>query len=615
MGPIVTLRRRSLRRLCSAHAVAIAVAWAAEASAQVTLQLAVEPPQPAAGQLFHIVYGVSMQGGAPAIVEPLTMPPGLEVLSRPDPPAVPAGMMMGGGMFMFRSSVTYVVRALRPGRYVVRNAMARSPEGRTLTQLAPLVINVGRASANPSPPPDPGFNNPFPGLFDPLEPPEPPQPVMPTGPDVPPDGTLTGAVASPAGFLRAVVDVPNPYVGQQVIYRAFIYAPANEVGCEPLHEATLDGFWSEVLMEPRQVCAQRWIPQRVGTWSMTAGMVRRIALFPTHAGRLEIGPLRMGVEYIEGDGFFGRRRRVEMATPAMVVEAREPPMEGRPPGYVPGTIGPLSITAAIDRAEFPVGETATLTVRASGNGYLGSVTLPAPRGVEGLRVLPGSSRAAVDRNAEPLRGDVVNEYRVVADRPGRFTPPTLTVPWFDPASGRYQVSQVVLPVVVATGAARAAEPTSDPQDPSVALEGLQRDVSLAPSTSWFTTPLRVWGTLSVVPGAVLLAGLGLGLKKWSRARRAVQAQTAKNDPRSLLAQADAALAAGDAAGALGLGARALERAGRGAAGADEALKQRAQEARATCDGLRFAGAAVDRDAVAAALREVRSVVEAMEAVA
>ena len=42
---------------------------------------------------------------------------------------------------------------------------------------------------------------------------------------------------------------------------------------------------------------------------MTAGMVRRIALFPTHAGRLEIGPLRMGVEYIEGDGFFGRRRR------------------------------------------------------------------------------------------------------------------------------------------------------------------------------------------------------------------------------------------------------------------------------------------------------------------
>ena len=123
----------------------------------------------------------------------------------------------------------------------------------------------------------------------------------------------------------------------------------------------------------------------------------------------------------------------------------------------------------------------------------------------------------------------------------------------------------------------------------------------------------MWGTLSAVPGAVLLAGLGYGLRRWSRARRVVKAETAKNDPRSLLAQADAALASGDAAGALGLGARALDRAERGARSLDEALTQRARAAREAGDGLRFAGAAVDRDAVAAALRELRAVVEAMEA--
>jgi hypothetical protein len=489
MGPTASLRRETLLRLCSAHAFALTVAWAAEVRAQVSLQLPVDPPQPGVGEPFRVVYGLSMQGSTPVTVEPLTMPAGLEVLARPAPPSAPAGMMMGGGMFMFRSSVTYLLRASRPGRYVLRNAIARAPDGRIVAQVAPVTVTVSREPSNPSPnAPDPGFNNPFPGLFDPMEPaPQPPEPVLPTGPDVPPDGTLTGAQALPTGFLRAVVDLATPYVGQQVVYRAFIYAPASEAGCEPLHEATLDGFWSEVLMEPRQVCAQRWIPQRVGSWTMTAGMVRRIALFPTHAGRLEIGPLRMGVEYIEGDGFFGRRRRADMATPAIVIEAREPPMEGRPAGYVPGTLGPLSITAAVDRAEVPVGETATLTVRATGNGYLGSVTLPAPRGVEGLRVLPGSSRAAVDRNTDPLRSNVTNEYRVVADRPGRFTLPTLEVPWFDPASGRYQTSQVVLPVIVATGAARAPEETDAADDPTIALEGLQRDVSLAPATSFFTS--------------------------------------------------------------------------------------------------------------------------------
>ena len=261
MGPTASLRRASLRRLCAAHALALTVAWAAEARAQVSLQLSVDPPQPGAGQPFHIVYGLSMQGATPVEVEDLVLPPGLEVLARPAPPSAPAGMMMGRGMFVFRSSVTYVVRAPRPGRYVIRNAIARDPSGRIVARVVPVTVTVSREPGPPAP--DPGFTNPFPGIFDPMDsPPPPPEPALPTGPDVPPDGTLTGAQAAPTGFLRAVVDVPDPYVGQEVIYRAFIYVPANEAGCEPLREATLDGFWSEALLEPRQVCAQRWIPQR-----------------------------------------------------------------------------------------------------------------------------------------------------------------------------------------------------------------------------------------------------------------------------------------------------------------------------------------------------------------
>lgn len=607
----------SLRPRRFALALTAALACSVEARAQTSLQLGVDPPQPAAGAVFRVTYGLTMQGGPPVQVMPLEIPPGLETLGQPQPPQAPAMMMGGGGgMFMMRSSSTYLLRAQRPGRYVIRGARALGPDGRVVTQLAPFTITVTREGSAPRQP-DPDFNNPFPpGIFDPMEPQAPPEPPqLPTGPDVPPDGTLTGAQAQATGFLRAVVDVDTPYVGQQVVFRAFVYVPAQEAGCEPLREATLDGFWSEVLMEPRQVCAERWIPQRVGPWTMTAGMVRRIALFPTHAGRLEIGPLRMGVEYIEGDGFFGRRRRAELTTPALVIEAREPPAEGRPAGYVPGTIGPLSITATLDRPQVPVGETVTLTVRAQGNGYLGSVTLPSPRAVDGLRVLPGSSRSQVDRNAVPLRSEVTNEYRLVADRPGSFTLPPLVVPWFDPSTGRYETARVELPALSATGAARTTTPDEDEaaDDPSIALEGLQRDVPLASTTSFFTTPLRVWGTLSVVPGAVLLAGLGEGLRRWSKARRAVEAETAKNDPRSLLSQADAALKSGDAAGALGLGSRALDRAERGAKAADEALTKRARAAREACDGLRFAGAAADRDAVAEALREVRAVVEAMEA--
>ncbi len=608
----------SLRQRRSATALAVALACSVEARAQVSLQLSVDPPQPAAGVPFRLTYGLTFQGGPSVRVMPLDIPNGVETLGRAEPPQAPAGMMMGGGggMFVMRSSSTYLLRAPRPGRYVVRGARAIDADGHTVAQVGPYTIVVTREGSAPQQAPDPDFNNPFPpGLFDPMEPQAPPEPQIPTGPDVPPEGNLTGAQAQSTGFLRAVVDVERPYVGQQVVFRAFVYVPNSEAGCEPLREATLDGFWSEVLMEPQQQCARRWIPQRVGPWNMWAGMVRRLAVFPTHAGRMEIGPLRMGVEYIESDGgFFGRRRRAELATPSLVVEAREPPTEGRPAGYVPGTIGPLTLTATLDRAQVPVGETATLTIRAQGNGYLGSVTLPSPRAVDGLRVLTGSSRSQLDRNVEPLRSEVINEFRLVADRPGAFTLAPLVVPWFDPATGRYDTTRVELPVLTATGTAQATHDADEAaDDPSIALEGLQRDVPLTSTSSFFTTPLRVWGTLSLVPGAVLLAGFNEALRRWSKTRRTAQAETAKNDPRSLLSQADAALASGDAAGALGLGSRALDRAERGAKALDESLTKRARSAREACDGLRFAGASADREAVAEALREVRAVIEAMEA--
>ncbi len=600
--------RHGAHRLRAGVVAAVVLCAPAAARAQMSLQLQADPPEPAAGQPFRVVYTVALRGAADVHAQPLQVPRGLDVLMNPPPPQAPQ-MIGAGAFFTFRSSVTYVLRAARPGRYVIPGPRAVGNDGHVVVQGPPLTVNVtrtGGTSAQARQAPRDPFDDPFPNLLDPMEPPQPAQaPQRPTGPDVPPEGVLTGVTASAEGFVRVVTDLATPWVGQQVEYRAFVYVPAGEAGCEPLREATLDGFWSESLVEARQQCAARWLPQRVGSWDMTAGMVRRIALFPTHAGRLEIGSLKMGVEYIEGDGFFGRRHRVEMEAPRLVLEAREPPLEGRPPGYVPGTLGPIALRAEIDRAELPVGETATLRVHAQGNGYLGSVTLPAPRAVDGVRVLPGSSHAETDRSVAPLRSEVVNEYRIVADRAGRFTLPALRVPWFDPGTGRYAVGEVVLPVIVATGALRPPEDSEGP-DLATQLAPLVREVPLASSPAFFTTALRVWGVLGAVPLAVLGAFAGTALRRALRVRRAAKESTARNDPQSLLAQADAALAGGDGVAALGLAARALERASRASGTSSEA---KVAEARAACDGLRFAGAAVASDDVAAAVRAVRAVVE------
>ncbi len=348
-----------------------------------------------------------------------------------------------------------------------------------------------------------------------------------------------------------------------------------------------------------------------GGRQMVAGLIRKIALFPTRAGRQEIGGMEVIAEYIEGDGFFGQRRRIQVRSPSVVVEAREPPTEGRPAGYVPGLLGPLAITAELDRPTAPTGETVTLRIHAAGNGYLGAVGLPPPPAVEGVRRHAGASHHEVDKSNEAqVRGTLVAEHLLVAERPGAHPLGVLLVPWFDVASGRYQTATVALPTLTATGAAPERDVDAQREDPTVALDPLVERPSLDPHRSFFTSPRAGVGDGGAAARPARAGGLARGLRRWRDERAAARTETERNDPLALLARCEAALAGGDRAAALELAGRALERARRAydverldAAGR-EALRT-AQEAR---DTLRF-GAEGDAGEVVA---KVRDVVRAME---
>ncbi|MEZ4408131.1 MAG: BatD family protein [Polyangiales bacterium] len=593
----------------------VAAASAARAETRVTVQ--VDPPTPEVGQVFRVVYTLQVNGGGNIAATPLELGD-LDVLSNPGPPQMPQMMVWGGGgMMMFNSSTEYAVRARRPGRYTIRGARAVDRQtGRTVAQSGPVTFTVARAGSAPQV--QPGMPNPMPfpagppGFFPPgmNDDPEPEEPQTYQGVDVPPQGRLTGAVADRSGFLRVAVDNPEPWVGQQVIWRAWIYVPSYEAGCESVREPAFDGFWSEVLFQPQQACAPRWIPQRVGSVTMTAGMTRRVALFPTRAGALTVGPLTMRIEYVEGDAFFGRRRLYEVTSPSLTLTAREPPTEGRPPTWVPGTIGPVTLQASLDRDNAPVGETVTLTVRAQGNGYLGSVGLPPLPAVEGVRVLPGNSRSQNDTSGEDVVGHLTNEYRVVADAPGPHPLGTLRVPWFDPSTQRYQVAEVVLPTLTSTGEAARPDADANREDPTTTLNPLRPSPPLSHHRAWFTTGPRVWGAVLFPPVALALYGVGRWVAlAWTERRRA-RAEGERNDPDALLRQAKAALDKGDTTTALSLAGRALDRAERAAGGAlDDVTKARLRAARQRCDDARFGGAG---DA-AAVLDEARSAVTAAEA--
>lgn len=561
------------------------------AGAVVRVRLQVDPPNPAAGQVFRVVYGISAQNESRSFqATPLDLGT-LQVLSRPMPPSTGDFVMFGGGgpgmQMSMDSNVEYLAIAPRAGRYTLRNAaIIDRATGQVVARQPALTVVVGAADPNaPQPQPQqpqfPGMPG-FPGLpgF-----PEPQAPVAPTGPDVPPDGQLTGASFDPAGFIRVHVDNPNPYVGEPVTYRAWVYIPAYDAGCEPLQEPTVTGFWSENLERPSNLCANRWLPVSVNNQGMGAGMVRRLALYPTRAGELTIGALAMNVEFIVGDSFFGSRRRVRLNSPTLTLSAREAPPEGRPRDYIPGTLGPIALEASLDRERVTAGETATLSIRARGNGYIGSVALPPLREVDGLRVHPAGSRLVTAADTSALTATREDRFAIVPQRAGRFALGSYAVSYFDPRTQRYGEARVELPAIEVTGAAVTRDADADREDPAVALDPFDPGASLRPHRAVFTTAARVWGAVALPGVALALAAIVRALRGLRARRSAEDADRARNDPASLLDAAERAVTAGDLATALSHLGRSIT------------LSRKVMDApelssvQAEADTLRFAGAA------------------------
>lgn len=601
------------------------------ASAVVSLQVVVDPPEPAPGQVFQILYGLQVRNDSPVVATPLVLN-GLEVLSNPGAPQLPQFGMFGGGavQMTMSSQVVYVVRAPRAGRYLIQGARAVDPQSQRVVYQHPPVTLVVRATppggAQPGVQPGmqppqqpafpgfpPGFPSPFPpGMMDPFGQQTPPP--EPTDPDAPPTGALTGAIFNPDGFIRYAVDNPTPYVGQQVTLRAWLYVPAYDAACEPDREPGLNGFWSEILVLNRETCARRWIPQNVNGRPMAAGLVRKIALYPTHAGHLEVGPMAMNAEFIMGDGFMGTRRRMAAQSPSLTLEAREPPASIRPAGYVPGLIGPVTVSASLDRTSVSVGETVTLTLEAVGNGYIGSVGLPAPNVPAGIRSHLGGSTSSLDHNPETPRGTLRVSHLMVPERPGSFAFPFLVVPWFDPVGQRFETTQVPIPTLTVTGTALETDRTPRETDPSLELAPLVGAPSLDAHRPVFTTPTRALLAVLFTPFALLLTALARALTSRLRARREADAARLQHDPLALLEQAQKALGAGEFARATSLAGRALDKARREhqSTSLDADTTALVREAQGAADTARFAGES-DADAARALVEKVARAIERLEA--
>ena len=324
----------------------------------------------------------------------------------------------------------------------------------------------------------------------------------------------------PAGdlFVRAEPSRRSAVVGQQIFVDYVLYFVPSIQPRQTTPTGTWDapGAWREELDVPP---AYPRTVQRGGQ-TLESVTIRRVALFPTRAGALELAPMDFAIDLFREapdpvDDPFGAFFRPfsstfdeeDVTAPGVTIDVSPLP-DGAPPSFS-GAVGQFGLATSVDPRRVGAGDPVEVRLTLTGTGNL--ATLPAPQ----LDVPPSvdvydpSEELELDRKADPLRGRKTFTYTLVPQAGGALDVPPAVWSYYDPSDGRYKTLRSDAIAVEVSGPALAARPA-----PSVSGLLTAADWRAAPrSTGW------LWWVLGGGLAVPLLALLGLAAVRAARERR------------------------------------------------------------------------------------------------
>jgi hypothetical protein len=313
----------------------IAPTSAVRAAAKVETAAGVDRPVVGLGETLVYTIAISSTSGSLQVASPMPGKiDGFDLISQRNAPGIE------GGRATIR--IHYTLRAKKLGTFLLGPGRVTTGDGDISTPLAKVqVVAAGSAPPPPKPAPKPKNKGFFPGPFDDLfpedeffkpPPPPPPEPSAPIDPLARVD-TLPTAPSERHTFVRLAVDDMHPVVGAPIVAKLFVYSQMGAPGVEVRKVPTVPDFRIAQL----NTKGEKWKPMTIEGQAWNHGLASAWTLYPLRPGKLEIKNVE-AVTTIE-DPFSGRvvQEEVHAAEP-VVVEAVEPPLEGRPPGYVLGDV-------------------------------------------------------------------------------------------------------------------------------------------------------------------------------------------------------------------------------------------------------------------------------------
>lgn len=285
-----------------------------------------------------------------------------------------------------------------------------------------------------------------------------------------------------------------------------------------------EGFWREDLDVAQRATMRQEV---INGLRYNVVTLKRVAVFPTRAGELNIEPLRIETEVAlptrsSFNAFFlNNATRFQPATIASAgISIRSKPLPDPSPDAFSGAVGTFSLEAATDRTEIQVGEPFTYTVSFSGRGNIATLDAPAltlPAMVEQYGV---EASDQINRSRSSISGSKAFAYTLIPRSSGTLTLPPVQMAFLNPSTGRFTTLESRPVVLTVTGTASTAGSkiveTAFPANDVAALllqTNLWRSVEAQPLHQ------QTWPYVVLVLPLLLLVGL------FTYRRHAVRLQT------------------------------------------------------------------------------------------
>jgi BatD DUF11 like domain len=451
----------------------------------------------------------------------------LEVLGPDDSPPVRPTFVMPTGLTVLRQSVgttqrvqfgangasrrmgiqmTWIVSARTPGDYTIGPVDALIGSRKTRSNGVRIhVVAVGKGPQRAPAATDP-WGSLFPGLVE--EEPEPEPEVTPTE-----SKFALPAARAPLVFLHAKLDRTSAVVGEQVVLDVYAY---EENGIADLrytdtHEVPAPDFVRRVLSPNEADVVGR---VRIGDKGYSVRLLRKVALFPLKAGKLETGAMSVA--------FSGKSSLVTRESESLVLNVTEPPLEGRPPGYQAGTTGNFNLKCNISKATLVAGDATAVTVTLQGTGNFPSSLKPPL--AEGVIFLAPEVRETTTADArDRISGEQVLTYVVRVEKTGDIALGKFQLPYYDPEHKRYDVTSCDLGVVHTTPSSRPVAVKAD--HPLKSLGAPATGAALPAARRKWLESSTTFAAMTFSPPVAALVGCSL----WAFGRNLIRRRKANVD--------------------------------------------------------------------------------------